>query len=85
MPAKRFDPKPLAARIRAYLAANPDITSVTVPYLHRMLGGAKRHEWERALHLLNLSGEMHKAIRGGTHCCGDCRADRYLIRRKDWE
>lgn len=84
MAAKKPNIRALTTRIRAWLDANPDVTMISVPYLHQQLGPiAKKHEWELALARLNKTGDVGQQIKPSfPHGDGWERASRYAVTRR---
>ena len=72
----------IADTIKEHLRDNPELLGLSLSYLHENLPlSAEKHEWEQALHRLNLQGIVGQAIHGKTYCCGSCRADRWMVVR----
>lgn len=70
----------IAESIKKHLANNPDVKALTLFHLHESVNKrVERHEWEQALHRLNLQGIVGQAIHGSSDCCGKCRADIWMV------
>lgn len=84
--SRRLDAVEIAGRMRRWLFLHSEICEITVPMMQRELGRGEHlppHVVEQAMQRLNLSGELgHAGASKKTHCCGDCRAARYAVRRK---
>lgn len=83
--SRRLDAEEVAGRMRRWLTMHLEICEITVPMMQRELGRGELppHIVEQAMHRLNLAGELSLAgASKKTHCCGDCRAARYAVRRK---
>jgi hypothetical protein len=80
--ARRDDIEDVVDMIKYYLDNNPDVKAVSLFSLHEHISEhVKRHEWEQALHRLNLQGVVSKPIHGKTYCCGRCRADIWYVNK----
>lgn len=84
--SREVDADEIAGRMRQWLSLHTEVCEITVPMMQRELGRGTYlppHVVEQAMHRLNLSGELGRAgAPAKTHCCGNCRAARYAVRRK---
>ena len=77
----KADPVKVANKIARWLVTHPDVEAVSLAMLHNLDPEIKKHEWEQALHVLNLRGVVEQKTYSMSGCwC--CRSRNYWPVRK---